>query len=75
MSTLLSDYVLQCIAKEGGIMAKTDTQISFRTTQEFKDRLERQATKERRFLSNMIINVMTDYLERVEEADGSTEQA
>ena len=45
-------------------MAKTDTQISVRITNEFKARLERQAEKERRSVSNLIIKVMEEYLER-----------
>ena len=44
-------------------MAKTDTQISFRTTSEFKERLEAQAHKERRPVSNLIVKVLEEYLE------------
>ena len=47
-------------------MAKTDTQINCRVTSEFKARLEAQAQKERRSISNLILNVMEDYLEQVE---------
>lgn len=43
-------------------MAKTETQISFRVTNEFKERLEAQASKERRSVANMVRNVMEDYL-------------
>lgn len=43
-------------------MAKTDTQISFRTTTEFKERLEAQAYKERRPVSNLILKVLEEYL-------------
>ena len=45
-------------------MAKTDTQISFRVTQEFKELLEEQAQKERRSVSNLILKVMEEYLEQ-----------
>ena len=44
-------------------MAKTDTQIGIRVTSEFKEQLEKQASKERRTLSNLIVKVMEDYLE------------
>ena len=45
---------------------KTDTQISFRTTSEFKARLEAQAQRERRPLSNLITKVLEEYLEQAE---------
>ena len=44
-------------------MAKSDTQISMRVTNEFKTRLEQQAEKERRSVSNLIIKVMEEYLD------------
>ena len=44
-------------------MAKTNTQIGLRVTSEFKEQLEKQAQKERRTVSNLIIKVMEDYLE------------
>ena len=47
-------------------MAKTETQIACRITWEFKARLEAQAQRERRSVSNMILNVMADYLEQKE---------
>ena len=50
-------------------MAKTDTQISVRITNEFKARLACQAEKERRSVSNLIIKVMEEYLDR--QADPS----
>lgn len=43
-------------------MAKTETQIAFRVTHEFKDRLEAQARKERRSVASMVRNTMEDYL-------------
>lgn len=53
-------------------MAKTDTQVSFRTTNEFKARLEAQAQRERRPVSNLIVKVLEDYLEEMEkETDGA----
>ena len=48
-------------------MAKTDTQISLRVTSQFKARLERQAERERRSVSNLILKVMEEYLEQQEE--------
>lgn len=48
-------------------MEKTDTQISFRVTNEFKERLEAQAEKERRPVSNMIRKVMEEYLDAQEK--------
>lgn len=50
-------------------MAKTDTQIGIRTTSEFKARLEVQAQKERRSVSNLILKVMEEYLEQQEKQD------
>lgn len=47
--------------------AKTDTQISCRMTKEFKKRLEDQAAKERRSVSNLILKVMEAYLDDVEK--------
>ena len=39
-------------------MEKTEAQISFRVTNEFKDRLEAQARKERRSVASMVRIVM-----------------
>lgn len=58
--------------ERGGIrMAKADTQISVRITNEFKARLERQAEKERRSVSNLIIKVMEEYLDSQEKPSES----
>ncbi|WP_300692231.1 ribbon-helix-helix domain-containing protein [uncultured Oscillibacter sp.] len=43
-------------------MDKTQTQISFRVTNELKERLEAQAQKERRSVASMVRIVMEDYL-------------
>lgn len=43
-------------------MAKTETQVAFRITNEFKRRLEVQAHKERRSVASMVRIVMEDYL-------------
>ncbi len=48
-------------------MAKTDAQITMRVTSEFKARLEAQAQKERRSVSNLILKVMEEYLEQQEK--------
>ena len=48
-------------------MAKTDAQIGIRVTSEFKARLEAQARKERRSVSNLILKVMEEYLESQKE--------
>ena len=48
-------------------MAKTDAQITMRVTSEFKTRLEAQAQKERRSVSNLILKVMEEYLEQQEK--------
>ncbi len=50
-------------------MSKTDTQIGFRVTSEFKARLEAQAQKERRPVSNLILKVLEDYLDSVERTE------
>lgn len=50
-------------------MAKTETQIGIRVTNDFKARLETQAQKERRSVSNLILKVMEEYLEQAEKAD------
>lgn len=48
-------------------MAKTETQIGFRVTYEFKARLEAQAQKEKRSVANLIYKVMEEYLEQQEK--------
>lgn len=48
-------------------MAKTDTQIGIRVTSEFKAKLEEQARKERRSISNLVLKVMEEYLESQQE--------
>ncbi len=48
-------------------MAKTDAYIGIRVTNDFKARLEAQAQKERRSVSNLIFKVMEEYLEQQEE--------
>ena len=48
--------------KGGVCVDKTQTQISFRVTNEFKERLEAQAQKERRSVASMVRIVMEDYL-------------
>ena len=47
-------------------MDKTDTQIGFRTTSEFKARLEAQAQRERRPVSSLILKVLEEYLDQAE---------
>jgi predicted HicB family RNase H-like nuclease len=42
---------------------KTDTQIGMRVTSEFKERLEKQAAAEQRSVSNLIVKVLTEYLD------------
>jgi predicted DNA-binding protein len=54
------------MAGEEAAKVKTDTQISFRTTSEFKARLEVQAQREHRAVSNLITLVLEEYLNRVE---------
>ena len=46
-------------------------QVSLRVTSQFKARLERQAERERRSVSNLILKVMEEYLERQEETENS----
>lgn len=48
-------------------MSKTETQVAFRVTNEFKERLEAQAQRERRSVANMVRNVMEDYLKEREK--------
>ena len=56
-------------------MAKTDTQISCRVTHEFKARLEAQAARERRSVSNLIIKILSDYLEAAEAEETQEEKS
>ena len=44
-------------------MAKTETQITIRVTNEMKEALEKQAEKERRSVASMVRIVMEEYLE------------
>lgn len=50
-------------------MAKTETQVAIRVTYEFKERLEAQAQRERRPVSNMIRKVMEEYLDAQEKEE------
>ncbi len=51
-------------------MEKTEAQIGIRVTNEFKERLEAQAERERRPVANMIRKVMEEYLDaREKEAE------
>ena len=43
-------------------MGKTETQVAIRVTNDFKERLEIQAQKERRRVAGMVRIVMEDYL-------------
>jgi len=45
---------------------KSDKQIGFRVSEDLKRRIEIQAEKEKRSVSNLIIKVMTEYLEQHE---------
>lgn len=53
---------------------KTDAQITFRMTSSFKARLEAQAEKEHRNVSNMIHRVLTIYLENPNQFKSKDEQ-
>lgn len=48
-------------------MAKMETKITFRVSNEFKARLEAQAEKEHRPVANLIHKVMEEYLEQQEQ--------
>ena len=50
-------------------MEKTTTQIGLRVTVELKKKIETQAQKEKRNISNFILKVVTDYLDEVEEKE------
>ena len=50
----------------GGPVEKNDKQIGFRVSEELKRRIEVQAEKKKRSVSNLIIKVMTEYLEQHE---------
>ena len=52
--------------KDVRALSKTDTQIGVRVTNEFKARLEAQAQRERRSVSNLILKVMEEYLDGAE---------
>lgn len=69
----VNDFVQQCyimyIRKEVRALDKTETQVGFRTTVEFKARLEAQAAREKRTVSNLIIKVMEEYLDAVEKQE------
>ena len=48
-------------------MQKTEGQIGIRVTAELRERIQAQAKKEQRNISNFIIKVLTDYLDQVEK--------
>lgn len=50
--------------KGGKAVAKYSAQISFRSTPEFKEALEKRAKQERMSVSTLILKVMEDYLEQ-----------
>ncbi len=52
-------------------MAKTETQLTFRVTYEFKARLEAQAQKEHRPVANLIHKVVEEYLDQAEKESES----
>lgn len=47
-------------------MAKTETQLTFRVTNEFKARLEAQAEKEHRPVANLVRKIVEEYVEQQE---------
>ena len=49
------------------LMEKNDAQIGLRVTDTFKNRLIAQAEKEHRSVSNLIVKVLTEYLDKQEE--------
>ncbi len=50
-------------------MAKSNAQIGLRVAGDLKEKIERQAKKERRSVSNLIIKVMEEYLENHKDED------
>lgn len=50
-------------------MAKSNAQIGLRLAGDLKERIERQAKKERRSVSSLIIKVMEEYLESREDGE------
>ena len=52
-------------------MEKKTEQIGIRVTPEFKRRLEAQADKERRKVSNLIYNILCDYLDAIEKENNN----
>ena len=48
-------------------MAKTETKITFRVTNEFKARLEAQAEKENRPVANLVRKIVEEYVEQQEK--------
>ena len=65
----VNTFVNHCFTmdnRKGVVPVKTDTQICFRTTSEFKARLEAQAKREHRPVSNLITKVLEEYLEQTE---------
>ena len=55
--------------KGGLCMAKSNAQIGLRLAGGLKERIERQAKKERRSVSSLIIKVMEEYLESREDEE------
>lgn len=51
-------------------MSKTSRQIGVRVTEGFREALERQAEKEHRSISNLIVKVMMEYLKKQGEWTG-----
>ncbi len=55
--------------KGGLYMAKSNAQIGLRLAGGLKEKIERQAKKERRSVSSLIIKVMEEYLESCEDEE------
>lgn len=47
---------------------KATEKITFRTTEELRRKIESRAAEEGRTASNLINNVLSDYLKKIEEA-------
>jgi len=50
---------------------KTSSQIGFRVTQSFRERVEKRAEEEGRTTANLITKIVSDYLDNVDEAKKS----
>ena len=66
VKTNVQQYFIMYYKEEEVNMQKTDSIIGVRVSSELKKQIEAQAAKEHRSMSNLVVKIITEYLERME---------